>query len=207
MQGFILNTQLVRDEDLIVTILTKDSIKRVYRFYGVRHSLINTGNLIEFELEQSYKVQIDRLKDVLLVSFDTMCNTKVMLDYHLFIKLLYKHFRDIDNIDDFYFNMLINLIEDLKYQNSKRAIIESYIKLLDHEGRLNKNLNCLICNQSIKNKTIGIGRSFIVYHLNCLNSYSSLSFDKINSFFNDKSAFMLDDNEILFLWDILKEGI
>jgi hypothetical protein len=34
-----------------------------------------------------------------------------------------------------------------------------------------------------------------------------LSFDKINSLFNDKSAFMLDDNEILFLWDILKEGI
>jgi recombinational DNA repair protein (RecF pathway) len=206
MQGFILNTQLVRDEDLVVTILTKDSIKRLYRFYGVRHSIVSIGNFIDFEEEVSYKVNINRLKDVLLISFDTMYNNQSMLDYKIFIKLLHKHFRDIDIIEDFYFEMLKTLIEDLNYQNAKRAIIESYLRLLEHEGRLNSNFKCLFCNKVIE-ENLNIGRSFVLSHKNCMYSYFLFDYNKTKRLFQDKNTFMLEDSDVEELWNILLQGI
>ena len=40
MQGFILRTQPVRDEDLLVSILTQNELVLAYRFYGARHASI-----------------------------------------------------------------------------------------------------------------------------------------------------------------------
>ncbi|NPA50850.1 MAG: recombination protein RecO, partial [Epsilonproteobacteria bacterium] len=40
MQGFILDLRRVREEDLIVTIITKDEIRDYYRFFGARHSIL-----------------------------------------------------------------------------------------------------------------------------------------------------------------------
>lgn len=40
MQGFILHTQKVKDEDLIVYILSPKMLIKAYRFYGLRHSSI-----------------------------------------------------------------------------------------------------------------------------------------------------------------------
>jgi hypothetical protein len=117
-----------------------------------------------------------------------------------------KHFEDVEDIDIFYFNMLKDLIDDLKYQNTKRAIIESYVNLLEYEGRLNCDLNCFICYQPIKNN-LNISRSFILSHQKCLNSYELFDIKKIKILFEDKSTFMLNDNEIHFLWNILLLGI
>ncbi len=48
MQGFLLQTQSIRDEDLIVRVLTKNQLKTLYRFYGKRHSVLNVGRKIDF---------------------------------------------------------------------------------------------------------------------------------------------------------------
>ena len=69
MRGFILNTVRVRDEDLIVRILTKDEVSALYRFYGARHSYINIGYLIDFNVEESSKTTIKRLRNVTQISF------------------------------------------------------------------------------------------------------------------------------------------
>ena len=41
MQGFIVNLNKVKEEDLIVTIVSRNSLDTLYRFYGARHGVIN----------------------------------------------------------------------------------------------------------------------------------------------------------------------
>lgn len=53
MQGFILHTQKVKDEDLIVYILSPKMLIKAYRFYGLRHSSILSGYKIDFALEEN----------------------------------------------------------------------------------------------------------------------------------------------------------
>ena len=52
MQGYIINVNKARDEDVIVTILAQDNLYTLYRFYGARHSQINLGFKIDFEIEE-----------------------------------------------------------------------------------------------------------------------------------------------------------
>ena len=58
MQGYIINLNRVKDEDLIVTIISKDSLETLYRFYGARHGTINIGFKIDYEIEPSSKSTI-----------------------------------------------------------------------------------------------------------------------------------------------------
>ena len=69
MQGYIIDIKKVRDDDIIVSILTKYEIYTTYRFYGARHSIINIGYKIDFELETNIKSTIPRLKDVIQVGY------------------------------------------------------------------------------------------------------------------------------------------
>ena len=41
MQGYIIDIKPVKDDDLIVSILTEHEVLTTYRFYGARHSNIN----------------------------------------------------------------------------------------------------------------------------------------------------------------------
>ena len=55
MQGFIINLNRVKEEDLNVTILSRGSLETLYRFYGARHGVINLGFKIDYEVEPSAK--------------------------------------------------------------------------------------------------------------------------------------------------------
>jgi hypothetical protein len=75
MQGFIVNINRVKEEDLIVSILTKDKLHTLYRFYGARHGSINIGFKIDFEIEQSSKSTISReIKLNSIMSIDIINN-------------------------------------------------------------------------------------------------------------------------------------
>jgi hypothetical protein len=50
MQGYIIDLKVVKDDDLIVTLLCENELITSYRFYGARHSNINIGYKIDFEL-------------------------------------------------------------------------------------------------------------------------------------------------------------
>jgi len=159
MQGYVLNITRVRDEDLIVTILGEDHIYRAYRFYGARHSHIHVGFKIDFELEINIKSTIPRLKDVIQLGFPWILDSKKLYHWQLYIKLFYHHLKDVEEIDDFYVELLNDLVERITKQNPKRAILESYVRLCEYEGRLHDDFSCLLCDLPIENE-ISLVRGF-----------------------------------------------
>ncbi len=106
MQGYVLQITKVRDEDLIVTILGETQIYTAYRFYGARHSTINIGFKIDFELKMNMKSTIPRLKDVIQLGFPWILETKKLYYWQIFIKLLHTHLKETEELEPFYFNLL-----------------------------------------------------------------------------------------------------
>ena len=205
MQGYIININNVKDEDLIVSILTTNNFYTTYRFYGVRHSTINVGYKIDFELETNMKSTIARLKDVLQISYPWILDNDKLYCWQRFLKLFYPHLKDVELIDDFYFNLLDELAHKMVKQNPKRAIIESYVKLCEHEGRLHTDYECLLCENPIEND-ISLVRSFLPTHKKC--SYSkSFQLSQIKELFEEKSLINFNEEEVDYLWKILLQGL
>jgi recombinational DNA repair protein (RecF pathway) len=204
MRGFILDTVRVRDEDLIVRILTPDEVLTLYRFYGARHSYINVGYHIDFVVEESPKATIKRLRNVTQLPFDFMFDLQKMLDFKTFVKLLNNHLRDVTKIDSFYYNLLKEISEKISKRESKRLLIESYVKLLEKEGRLHKEKICFLCDEKINGK-IALARAFLPAHEKCVMS-DGFSEEKLELLFNEKKSLLLDESDISKLWRIINLG-
>jgi len=205
MQGYIININNVKDEDLIVTILTQNNLYTTYRFYGARHSIIHVGFKIDFEIETNLKSTIPRLKDVIQIGYPWILNPRKLYCWQRFIKLFYPHLKDVEEIDEFYFELLNTLAHKMVKQNSKRAIVESYIFLCEHEGRLHTEYECLLCEEKIT-ENISLVRSFLPTHAKC--SYSkSFSIEKVKKLFEEKSTLQFNDEEIEYVWNILLQGL
>jgi len=203
LRGFILNTQLVKEEDLVVTILTKTKILKLYRFYGARHSVINIGFLIDFEEEETL-VNINRLRNVMQIGYPFLLDTNKMIIWQNFIKLLNNHFFEIEEIDDFYFNMLMDIINNFD-RNPKRVLVENYIKLLEFEGRLHNEFECFLCEKEIKNR-VNLARGYLTACEECIPK-KGFEIDKIKELFNYKKTILFDDKEIETLYNILMLGV
>lgn len=205
MQGYIIDIKAVKDDDLIVSILTEKKIYTTYRFYGARHSNINVGYKIDFELDSNIRSSIPRLKDVIQLSYEWIFDNNKLYCWQRFIKLFHPHLKDIEEIDDFYFKLLDKLSHKMIKQNAKRAICKSYLKLLEHEGRLHKDLNCFLCENDIK-KDISLVRSFMPVHSSC--TYSKIiQIEKVKELFFQKSLISFEDDEVNDLWNILLQGL
>ena len=205
MQGYIIDIKNVKDDDLIVTILTQDKIQTCYRFYGARHSTINIGYKIDFELDSNLKSTMPRLKEVIQLGFNWIFDREKLYAWQRYLKLFNSHFKDIETIDSFYFDLLNDLAHVMIKQNPKRAICESYIKLIEFEGRLHNNYHCLLCEEEI-NSNISLVRSFLPTHPTC--SYSkSFNFSQIEELFEQKTLVSFEDDEVEYLWNILLQGL
>ncbi len=205
MRGFVLHTVRVRDEDLIVRILTKNEVLTLYRFYGARHSYINVGYHIDFVIEESPKTTIKRLRNVTQLPFSFLFDLEKMLDFKIFISLLNSHLSDVTKIDDFYYNLLIEITNEMKNRDSKRLLIESYVKLLEKEGRLHKEFECFLCEQKI-NGNIALARAFLPAHERCIYE-DGFEREKIKELFENKKTILLSDDEIDRLWKIFNLGM
>ncbi|MEA1955747.1 MAG: recombination protein RecO [Campylobacterota bacterium] len=205
MQGFIINLNKVKDEDLIVTIIRKNSLDTLYRFYGARHGTINLGFKLDYEIEQSYKVTISRLKDVIHIGFKWLNNRELLKLWQEFIRLFYKHLKDVEELDAFYFELLEVASLQWDKQNPKRVAIESYIKLLEHEGRLHNELECFLCGVMIEND-VSLIRAYLPTHKECSHTLS-INQKALKELFENKSTLFLNDKEIDRLWYILLEGL
>jgi len=203
LRGFILHTQLVREEDLVVTILTKNRVLKLYRFYGARHSVINVGYLIDFEIEKTL-VTIDRLRNVIQIGFEFLLDNKKMLIWQNFIKMMYSHLFDVEEIDSFYYNLLLHIKDKLKNRNPKRVLIENYIKLLKFEGRLSE-FECFLCEKKIKNR-VNLVRGFLCGCENCIPT-KGFEIEKIETLFTEEKTILLNDEEIETLYKVLSLGI
>ncbi|CAA6801780.1 MAG: Recombination protein RecO [uncultured Campylobacterales bacterium] len=202
MQGYILKTNRVKDEDLIVTIITKDEIKTVYRFYGTRHSKIQLGFKLDFEVTDTN----------MLINTNHILNGSWIFDRQTLyiwqqLCIMYsKHLFGLNEIEEFYYNLLENISTKLHKQNPKRVLIEGYLDLLEYEGRLDTKFLCANCNQEIEG-TIAFGRAFLPFHTKCVYSNTKI-FNKniIKKTFEEKNSMFLNDNDIDRLYSVLEMG-
>ena len=204
MQGYIINFNRVKDEDLIVTVLTQDNILTLYRFYGARHSHINLGYKIDFVAKSSAKSTIPQLSSVLHLASKWNLEHSRMLIWQAFIKLFYTHLKDVDDIHRFYFDLLEECSSIWHLQNPKRVAIEAYTQLLEYEGRLHDKFACFNCEKPIKGD-ISLIRGFLPAHEQCV-SKETFKRLHIEELFNKKSSMFLNDEDIDRLWKIALEG-
>ncbi|NPA59568.1 MAG: recombination protein RecO, partial [Epsilonproteobacteria bacterium] len=192
MQGYIINLNKVKDEDLIVTIISKDSLDTLYRFYGARHGSINIGFKLDYEKESSGKSTISRLKDVIHIGFKWINDYKLLRLWQDFLRLFHKHLIDAEDLGSFYFLLIEEASKKWDKQNPKRVAIESYVKLLEYEGRLHKENICFLCSREIEDKDISIIRAYLPTHQQCSHT---LAIDKnaLEELFINKSSIFLND--------------
>ena len=191
---------------MIVTVLTQNSVETLYRFYGARHSTINIGYMIDFEIEYSQKTTIGRLKDVIHIGFSWIHDFNRLRIWQDFVKLFYPHLRDAKDIDSFYFDLLFNAQEKFKKQNPKRVVVESYAQLLEYEGRLHSEFVCFLCERSIDEENINLVRAYLPAHISCTHKLP-LKKNSIKELFLNKSTLFLDDGEVENLYITLLEGL
>ena len=204
MQGYIIDIKTVKDDDLIVTILTENELLTTYRFYGARHSNINIGYKIDFELEIT-KSTIPRLKDVMQLNFPWLLDNEKMYCWQRYIRLFYPHLKELEQLDPFYFYSLENLTHIMIKQNVLRAICESYLSLLEYEGRLHTDFDCLLCELPIEDN-VSIIRGFLPIHAKCTRA-KFFENKKIKELFETQKTINLSDNDVEDLWDIILQGL
>lgn len=204
MQGYIIHTQKLRDEDLIVEILTQDSLVKSYRFYGARHSNIMLGYKIDFELITNFKF-LPQLRSVMHLGFKWLYDRNRLIIWQQFVNLLYKHLRDAENLDDIYFQILEIMSHKFDKTNPKRVVIEAYIEILAHEGRLNNDMICFICDEKIS-QNVALVRGFLPSHKSCSNA-DDFNLNDIQKLFKTKDCSFIDDNDINRLYDIILQGL
>ena len=205
MQGYIVSLNKVKDEDLIVTILSKSSLYTLYRFYGARHGTINIGFKIDYEIEPSAKSTIGRLKDVVHIGYPWINDYQLLRLWQDFSGLFYKHLKDVPELGEFYFNLLEKASQEWNKQNPKRVAIESYVKLLEYEGRLHKELYCFLCSKVIS-KEIALIRAYLPTHQECSHT-PSINREGLHELLENKSSLFLNDYEVNRLWTLLLEGL
>lgn len=206
MQGFIININRVKDEDLIVSILSQNGLETLYRFYGARHGSINIGFLIDYEKEISQKSSIARLKDVIHIGYRWIYDYKLLRLWQDFTKLFYPHLRDTHELDTFYFDLLIEASKKWGEQNPKRVAIESYVKLLEYEGRLHSEMECFLCSLPIEEKGVSLIRAYLPTHYRCTHTLA-VSKNALLELYKTKSSIFLSDEEIERMWYVLLEGL
>ena len=208
MQGYILDMQKMRTEDMIVKILTPAHIKTLYRFYGVRHSIINLGRKIDFE-EESQIGFLPKLKHILHLAYKWELENERYYIWQHFIKLLHRHLFDVYDIDEFYFQLLEEGAQKIHFQNPKRVVLEMYANLLYFEGRAHQDIQhtrvCFVCQESLT-KDIALGRAFLFAHQSCIGGKTFCA-EQILYFLQKQSTILLENPEIDELWEILGLGL
>ena len=205
MQGFIISLNRVKEEDLIVTIVSRENLDTLYRFYGARHSVINLGFKIDYEREFSGKSTIGRLKDVIHIGYSWIYDSKRLRLWQDFTALFYKHLKDVEELDSFYFDLLENASKEWNKKNPKRVAIESYVGLLEQEGRLHKELYCFLCSKKIEGE-VSLIRAFLPTHRECTHTLS-IPQNAFKELFENRSTLFMNDKEVDRLWLVLLEGL
>lgn len=203
MQGYILRVQKVRDEDMLVFILTREFFAKCYRFYGARHPVITQGFKLDFELNESATF-LPHLRGAMHLGFSWLFDRKRLAIWQKFMRLLYDHLKDSSELDEFYFDLVDECALKFAKENPKRVLVEAYLHLLEFEGRLHSELNCFICDKKIESD-LCLVRGFLPAHAHCLNK-SEFTASEISEIFATKSTINLGDEAVKKLYFIMLEG-
>lgn len=203
MQGYIINTTAVKNEDVLVRILTPKAIKRLYRFYGARHSIVHIGKKIDFE-EEGNGFFLPRLRNIMQLGYKWEGNLERVYIWQRFIRLLDAHLLDISQLDSFYFDMLEKGAQKLLRQNPLRVVLEMYAELLEFEGRNDRGEICFICGETL-GQDVSLGRAFLFGHPHCIQA-KIFQKASIVQFLSKKTAIDLQDYIVEEIWEILCKG-
>ncbi len=205
MQGYIVQLNRARDEDLVVSIITRESLQTLYRFYGARHGTINLGFKIDFEPILTLKSSIPHLRDVIHLGFPWITDHSRLMLWQQFIALFYPHLKQSEETGSFYFDLIEHAADQWQKQNPKRIAVESYVRLLEHEGRLHSELICFFCDSEVTGN-VSLIRAFLPAHPNCAHTLS-ISHEGLRELFENFSTLFLTDKEVDRLWYVLLEGL
>jgi len=109
-------------------------------------------------------------------------------------------------MEEFYFELLDNASLNWDKQNPKRIAIESYVQLLEHEGRLHAEFHCFLCSYPIKEEDISLIRAYLPTREKCTHALS-IKKNSLHELFINKSSMFLTDLEVDILFNILLEGL
>ena len=204
MRGFVTNIKKAKNEDIIVTVLDENSVTNYWRFFGARHSIIQIGNLIDFEVSESKNNFMPNMRSLSHISFPWIFSNNHLLIWQNFIKLFEPHLKDTIEIDNFYFHLLLEIAKKWDKQNPKRLAVEAYIKLLRHEGCLYDNGFCYVCEE-VLDHSIGLMRAFLPTHPECIYA-ASINKEEVFTLFNTQSTIHLNNVTVERLYMILLKG-
>ncbi|MEA2112125.1 MAG: recombination protein RecO [Campylobacterota bacterium] len=205
MQGYIIKQNRARDEDLVVSIVTREGLENLYRFYGARHGTVNLGFKIDFESRSSLKSSISQLRDVVHLGFPWLLDYNKLRLWQQFITLFHPHLHQNEAIEPFYFDIIDAAAKRWGKQNSKRVAIETYVSILRHEGRLHEELNCFFCDNLVQDN-VSLIRAFLPTHKECSHTLS-VSANALKELYATESTLFLDDGEVNILWDVMTQGL
>ena len=204
MKGFILKLNRAKNEDMVVTILSEHTVDSYYRFYGARHSVLQLGYLIDFEVEQDKSNFLPRIRSITHNGFQWLYNREKLMNWHRFISIFEPHFRDVKEIDSFYFYSLLDTAKKWEKQNSRRLIVETFTNILKYEGRINNLSKCVICGSKIENE-LSLIKGFMPTHPFCSHSVA-VDKNSIENLFGTSSTLMLNDDTVEVLSEIALKG-
>jgi recombinational DNA repair protein (RecF pathway) len=124
--------------------------------------------------------------------------------WHNFIQKFEPHLKDADEIEPFYFDLLLDAARRWEKQNPKRIVCESYLRMLSYEGRLYPDEHCYICEQRIEEE-IALMQAFKPAHPACIYS-PALPTKKVLDFFATQKTTFLEDSEVDVLFDTVMKG-
>lgn len=210
MIGYISQIIKSKNEDLIVKIITNRKILTLYRFYGLRHSIINIGRKIDFDVDYG-GVFMPRLRNIVQINMPWENDYNRLYYWQQFMNLLNKHLYDVEDISNFYFDILDSYSLYLQKQAPGRVLIEMYAHILEFEGRKRISNMCYLCEKELDNELVII-RGFIGVHKKCAidnkNSVKcSIKKDNFIEFLKSKKSTFLNNEDILYLENILFLGL
>lgn len=206
MQGFILSIRKIKNRDLILRVLTPSKILDLYRFYGVRHSILSLGKKIDFDIERN-ALFLPKLRNILEIGHLWEREYGRVYVWQFFITLLATHLKDIEEIEPFYFELLEKGAKKNKKQNPMRVALEMGADLITYEGRSARvhHNRCFVCDEELGDR-ISLGRAFLFAHPHCISGDLFYK-GKILEFFDSGLSVHLSDDEIEMLWRILSLGL
>jgi len=129
---------------MVVTVLGEKQIGTYYRFYGARHSVLQLGYLIDYEVEQDRANFLPRIRAITHIGFPWLYDREKLMYWHRFISIFEPHFRDINEIDNFYFNTLLNSAKKWQKQSYRRLMVENFFNIIQYEGRVHSLDKCMV---------------------------------------------------------------
>lgn len=207
MQGYIINIKSAKNQDLILHILTKDKNLSLYRFYGARHSILQIGQKIDFEIQLDDNF-MPKLRNVTELGVSFMHNKETFYIYQQFLVLLDRHLYHIEEGIGFYFGVLEDLRDKIAYGSSMRCVVEAYFKILEFEGRrVNFDSNCIVCHRGLDGaKDVAIMMNLNLAHAQCAIA-PRVDKELFIRALNFNSTALLDDEVVLKIYKIMKYGL